>query len=315
MKRVFLMGILLIHWARAVEPLTVILPEGEFWCGQPISVSFELRGRGSFKGAAAFELPEIPQTHWVRMGNPVLGSEQVDGGEVLIQRHDFALVTQQEGVLQVPPVGVRFHVLSGGDTAEEVKETSEEMSIPVKRPPGVAPGTFVVTATRYRVEQRWSSQEDRIELGAIVTREVEQEVGGLSGMFLAPLPQSAPEGVRVYEPEQELLDRENRGDLTGKRKDRIRYRFERSGKVSLPAVSFQVWDPDSESLETFRIEGRTWKVQGPPIPLTGKGSWLRGMVSLFLVAGALVLGWRYRRWMMKLVPPRRHLPPLNPGQD
>jgi len=313
--RVFgLLLLLSLSTTRAFEPLTVILPEGEFWSGQPIPVSLELRGRGRFEGTASFEIPEIPKVQWIRLGNPVLGSEQDAEGEIFLQRHDVALVSQQDGSVRIPPVVVRFRVVSASGQAEDIEARSEEVSLTVKRPPGVEPGQFVVSATDYQVTQTWSTQEERVDLGAVITRQVEQEVQGLSGMFLAPLPQAAPQGIRVYQPEQKLLDRENRGDLTGKRQDILRYRMERSGTVTLPAVVFRVWNPDTETLETHRVEGLTLKVKGALIPLTGPGGWLRRGLRLVVLAGLLLLVWRYRFAVRRLIPSRRGLPPLNPGR-
>ncbi len=296
-----------------VEALRVLLPEGEFWSGEAIPIAVELRALGSFSGTAYIDTPELAQSQWTRLGNPVISSERVSEGEVFVQRHDYLFVTQQEGELVIPELTARFRVRSSDGTITEQEGRSSSGTLIVKRPPGVQPGQFVVSVRDYRIRQSWSSDEKDVELGSIVTRTIQQEVDGMSAMFLAPVPQVAPEGVRIYSPEQDVADQQNRGDLKGTRKDTLRYRMEAGGKVLLPPLQFRVWDPEKEELIVHRLEGLELRVKAPPKPLTGQGSWLRSLLWLSVCAGAGFVLWQQRSCFVKRIPPRVSLPPLNPG--
>lgn len=301
-------GLMLAVRMMAVEPVTLIPPEGEYWCGEPIPVAVELRGQGTFKGSPSFSIPEMPRTQWLRRGNPVLSSERAEGGEVFVQRHYFSLITQLDGAVEVPNTPVTFGLELGG-THREVGGEVPAFTVQVKRPPGVAAGVYVVSTSGYQVTQTWSQMPEKVEAGTVLIRTVVQTADGLSGMSLPPLPLEAPSGVRVYPPRVDVDDRENRGDLTGTRTEEVRYRFEQAGTVTLPSVVYRAWDPDRGSLEEVRLEGVEVNVKGAP----GSGG-PHGVPWGIVTGGGVLLSllWVLRtRRIPNPLPPRVHLPPLN----
>lgn len=123
----------------------------------------------------------------------------------------------------------------------------------------------------------------------------------LFGLALAALDVSAPNGVRAYADPPETDDRIDRGDVAGRRTDRVTYVFEQPGTYRLPAVVQSWWDLDDGAARTAQEPGVEIAVQpgeatvaGMPIAGHGRRPWLAitGAVAVLLVAA--VLGHRYR---------------------
>ncbi len=91
-----------------VAPAAIRVPEAKAWTGQRVPFFVDLHARGSFAGAASFSLPEIPSTVILKVGNPVVSSQEIDGESWFVQAHEFALFSQQSGTLEIPGFEVRF---------------------------------------------------------------------------------------------------------------------------------------------------------------------------------------------------------------
>jgi hypothetical protein len=69
-----------------VAPVRAELSETTAWTGEAVSLVVTLYSPGPFSGTAAFEIPQLPRTAFVKVGNPLVGSEQIEGESYLTQR-------------------------------------------------------------------------------------------------------------------------------------------------------------------------------------------------------------------------------------
>ena len=67
------------------------------WTGEAVPLIITLYSPGPFSGTASFDLPELPRTAILRGGNPLVGSEEVDGESYFTQRHELTVYTQNAG--------------------------------------------------------------------------------------------------------------------------------------------------------------------------------------------------------------------------
>jgi hypothetical protein len=74
-------------------------------------------------------------------------------------------------------------------------------------------------------------------------------------MMLPPISTNAPEGVQVYSGALDVLDKVERGDASANRTDTIKYQFQRSGRFTLPELTFVWWDPKQEKLQSESVAG------------------------------------------------------------
>jgi hypothetical protein len=100
-------------------------------------------------------------------------------------------------------------------------------------------------------------------------------------MAMRDLVFTAPPGVRVYVDPPQSEDRQNRGDLVGRRVDRVTYVFERAGSFEIPGVAQPWWDLGAKRLRSAQEPAITVAVSAAPV--AGKRDW--GEPTAWLIPG------------------------------
>jgi hypothetical protein len=280
-----------------VEPVAVRVPQATAWIGQRVPFYVELRAPGSFEGTAAFDLPQLPGTLLMKVGNPVVSSQDFEGRSWFVQTHEFALFSQKSGLFDVPPFPVRFASREGfTGPARDTQAQAPAWKVEIRRPPGTESIGFLITTQSLDVTETWEPQPGPAQVGAVFKRTIVQRAPHVSGMALAPAPGAAPEGIRVYAEQPEVKDQTERGEFLGERLDTITYLLQKPGALTLPAFTYVWWNPKKEVLERKTLPSVTFEVT-PLAAATGKVDaprliwpWLFAMVS------AVGLGaWQRRR--------------------
>lgn len=303
LRALTLCGITLIAWvfgsgfARAdVPPVEITVAESTAWTGERVPIRIELRAPGSFFGSAAFDLPEIPGTLLLKVGNPVVGSKEIENESWFVQTHEFALFSQKTGTVTIPSFPVRFEAREGftGDAKPIVAKT-ESVSIEIQRPPGSEVIPFLVTTENLEISETWDpdpGQATAVKVGDVFRRTIVQRSRGLTGMALVPASTLASEGVRVYKPQVETKDNTERGAFDGERRETLTYLLQEPGTLALPELNFTWWNPKSESLERKTLPGVFLEVEAAPVSESSQTSensgirsiWGAAFVCLFLLA-------------------------------
>ena len=139
-----------------VAPVAVRAPEAQAWIGQRVPFFVDLRAPGSFAGTARFDLPQIPGVMLMKIGNPVVSSEDIEGESWFVQTHEFALFSQKPGLLEVPAFSVRFAAREGfTGPAHEVQAQVPGWKIEIQRPPGSENIGFLITTEALDVTETW----------------------------------------------------------------------------------------------------------------------------------------------------------------
>lgn len=290
-----------------VAPAVIRVPEAKAWTGQRLPFYVELRARGSFAGAASFSLPEIPRTVILKVGSPVVSSQEFDGESWFVQTHEFALFSQQSGAVEIPGFEVRFGSHDG--FSGPVKEQQVQVPaarIEIQRPPGSESIGFLVTTESLDLTENWEPQPDSAKVGAIFKRTIIQRASEMTGMALAAAPTDAPDGVRVYPGQPEVTDKTERGDFLGERRETITYLLQKPGSLELPELTYVWWNPKTEQLQSKTLPAVTFEVAATIETIAMHRDWL------WLLAAMLVPGlgiWQRRRVAMLLA---RYWKKLNP---
>lgn len=299
-----------------IPAVTVRVPETKAWMGQRVRILVDLRASGSFAGTAAFDLPQLPGVLLMKIGNPVVGSEESEDQSWFVQTHEFALFSQKPGVLEVPAFAVRFSHRQGfTGPVTEVQAEAPGWELEIGRPPGSDRIGFLIATESFDVAETWEPQPGPVQVGAMFKRTIVQQAPQIPGMALAPVPADAPEGVRVYPGESTTEDRLERGDFLGRRRDTLTYLFTEPGTVTLPALSYVWWNPTSERLQSTTLPAVVFEVAPAPATPSSEARHPAGLVWPYLPAGALAIGliaWQRRRlagWLERcrqwLNPPER----------
>ncbi|HEY5952724.1 MAG TPA: hypothetical protein VIT18_00075 [Terrimicrobiaceae bacterium] len=282
-----------------VDPVSVKLPEAKAYAGQRLPFFVELRSSGSFGGATSFTLPEVPGTVIVKVGNPVVSSEQIEGQSGFVQSHEFALFSQRDGSIEIPEFSVHFGTREGfTGPVTEVDDKVPGFSVRIERPPGTDPNRFLITTESLSVQEQWVPQPSGdVKTGTVFKRTITQNAEDMTGMALAPASTTAPDGIRVYRGNAEVTDDTERGAFSGQRTETITYLVERPGSYTLPTIRYDWWNPTTKQLESKTLPGVNFTATAPPEPVA-KQSWAKRsfVVLLWLLAAAafILLGWSYR---------------------
>ena len=310
-------SVMLALAARAeVAPVAVRMGVPKAWIGQRISMYVDLRAPGSFVGTANFELPQIPGTLLMKIGNPVVSSKDIEGASWFVQTHEFALFSQKAGVLEIPAFAVSFARREGYvGAATEVKAKTSPVSIKIQRPADSERVGFLITTESLDVTETWDTPPGPAQVGSIFKRTIVQQSQDLPGMALAPAPTAAPEGIKVYPGNAQTKDDLVRGKFLGERRETITYLLQKPGPLTLPALTYVWWNPKSEKLQSKTLPAVTFEVAAPPVASApaASGATLRVWRWLPLAALVAVLSiWQRRRiaeWATRcwkgLNPPRR----------
>lgn len=283
-----------------VELVKVDVPQDQVWVGQKATFFVQLRGKGPFVGASSFSLPQIPRTVILSVGNPIVSSEDIEDESWFVRTHEFAVFSQVDGDLVVPSFEVRFSNRDGftGPEQDHVEQVPA-IQMQIKRPTGSDPGAFLVTTDSLAVEEKWEPTPGKATQGDVFHRRITQRADQVSGMALAPPPTSVPDGVRVHFEDPEIEDETERGDFTGTRIDRITYVVEEAGQLTLPAVKYVWWKPESEQFGSKTLPIATFEVAAIPAETStatagpSRRRWIRWLVVALGLA--VLVYWQRRR--------------------
>jgi hypothetical protein len=301
----------------AVDPAVTIVPKDSAWVGQRVEFYVELRARGLFVGTASFELPQIPRTLLIKIGEPVVGSKEIEDETWFTQTHEFALFSQHHGALEVPAIGVQFSRREGfTGPANAVQALSPGFTIRIARPPGSEQMGFLITTESLELTETWEPAPGPAEVGAVFKRTIVQRAPQLLGMAFAPAPTETPEGLRAYVGDATTRDDLTRGEFRCERRETITYLVQDSGTLELPALRYVWWNPKASRLESKTLPAVTFEVAAPPAPAAAvaepdpvRPAWLVPALVLMTVLAAIVLGSRAVRWVggqwRRLNPPER----------
>ena len=298
-----------------VAPVTVSVPKDKAWVGQRVTVYVDLLAPGSFVGTASFELPSIPGALLMKIGSPVTSSREIEGKSWFVQTHEFALFSQKAGLLELPAFPVSFSRLEGfvGE-ATDVKAQTSRVSIEIQRPPGSERIGFLVTTESLDVTETWSPSPGSAQVGATFKRTIIQRASNLPGMALVPAPTTVPDGIKVYPGPALTKDDFQRGNFLGERRETITYLLQKSGPLTLPALTYEWWNPKTQTLESKTLPAVSFEVAAPPVApqpaaVAARRTW-PWLLAIALLAGLSVwqrhrvLGWATGYWR-KWNPPDR----------
>ena len=287
--------------------LSATLEQDTAWVGQPVQITIVLYSPGPFSGTAAFDLPDMPQTAILREGNPVVGSESLDGETFFTQRHELKIYTQRAGKIEIPSFRVRY---AGKESfvgpAIAMEASTERLSFNSVRPPGTAAGTIVVSADSMKVSETWQPNEMSLQAGDVLRRTIARSATGTTAMMLPPIAGSELEGVRTYREAPRVVDVNQRGVASAERTDVLKYQFESEGEYELPEIEISWWDPQAEELRQETLAGISISVRPSEVAASGEAAedaatsngqpapnwWLIGMVGFAIIAIGVWVPWR-----------------------
>ena len=300
--------------------------KGEIWVGQRVTLLIELLAPGFFSGTAAFELPTVPGLMLAPPdGSPIVASETIDRTSYTVQRHELGVFSRRAGEQTIPPITVRFRFkqnpLDKDSIAAEVR--TEPVSFSVKLPPGAEKLGSLISARNLKVEEIWTPEPGKAKVGDAFTRTITFTAPEVPAMAFPPFPAGKIDGLGVYPKPPEVLDKSDRGSVTGSRRDTIVYVCQRAGQFTIPATRLTWFDLDTQKLQTIDFPAQDLSVSPNPavestaLEQANSAPWT-ALFWILAAAGATFIATLCRGywmpWLSRALVRWRpvHLQPLNP---
>lgn len=269
---------------------TTVKPESGVVLGQHVRVLVDVVFPGDMPRPPRVSLPEMPGAQIVRYETQATTmNERIDGKEHVGQRFEFALYPRRGGALEIPAPQVTLLDRAGEETG---RIAGAPTRIEVTVPTGVDPSKPVVATPELKLDQRWQPEPTTaFKAGNALVRTITRQAADIPGMAMLDLAFVAPPGVRVYVDPPQTDDRVERGDLTGRRTDRVTYVFERGGSFPIDAVVQPWWDLEAGRLRQAEGRGVTVAVTTTATPPPPGARFERWLYVATTAAGVLVLSW------------------------
>ena len=231
--------------------------------GQHIRVFVDVLFLGQMPRPPRVVLPDVAGAQVLRLESQATTmSDTVDGQAYVGQRFEFALYPRRGGAIVVPSAAVTL-LDAAGDAAGAA--TGRELRTEVSVPAGVDPSGPVIATRRATLEEQWKpALTTAFKAGDALVRTITREADDIPAMAMRDLAFTVPPGVRVYIDPPQSEDHQNRGELVGKRIDRVTYVFERGGSFGIPGVAQPWWDLGAGRLQVARRPAVTVAVSAPP---------------------------------------------------
>lgn len=276
-------------------------PQAGAVVGQHVRIMVDVLFKDEMPRPPRVTIDEVPGAQILRLETQgTTMTEVIDGRSYIGKRFEFALYPRRGGTMVVPAAAVTL-LDAKGDEAGEAR--GQEVRTEITVPPGVDTAGPVIASKEVTLEEQWSPpRTTSFKSGDAVVRTITRTAADVPAMAMRDLDFPAPAGMRVYRDPPQALDRVDRGDLVGKRIDRITYVFESAGGYVLPGVAQPWWDLTANRLRQAAGEGLQVAVVAP----VGPRDWRRlGAVVAGALAGLACVSWwaavrfrdGYRQWL------------------
>lgn len=267
----------------SMKPETAVL-------GQHVRVFVDVLFPGEMPRPPRVVLPDMPGAQILRYESQATTmSDRIDGKDHVGQRFEFALYPRRGGRLEIPAPQVTVLDAKGDETG---RVTGQPLAIEVSVPAGVDPSRPLVATTKFALDQQWSPEPTTsFKAGDSLVRTVTRQAADVPAMAMLDLAFAAPPGVRIYLDPPQSDDKVERGDLTGRRTDRVIYVFERGGSFPIDAVVQPWWDLEAGRLRQAEGRGATVAVASAPASKPAGDRAERWVFLATTIAGLLALLW------------------------
>jgi hypothetical protein len=262
-------------------------PQAGAVVGQHVRIMIDVLFKNQMPRPPQVTIVETPGAQILRLETQATTINDTIGGQSYIgKRFEFALYPRRGGTVIVPPASITL--LDGnGDEVGTLK--GQELRTKIVVPEGVDASGPVVATSEATLDQQWRPvPATAFKTGDAIVRTITRTAVDVPGMAMRDLAFSAPAGVRVYVDPPQGEDSVDRGDLVGRRIDRVTYVFETPGTVELPAVTQPWWDLRSGRLQEVTGAGAKITIAAAAL---AQDRYRRDAIAVGLAVVLVGIGW------------------------
>ncbi|MHB9958161.1 BatD family protein [Vibrio campbellii] len=253
-----------------------------------------------FTGGTRIGSVEIPNVIAKQRNQLATNYTERKGGQTWSrQRWEITLYPQASGQFVIPPVAVGVQVSAPDGSKVAGTLYTQPIKFEASMPSGLlSDDSAWFTATKVSVDQKWTTSNDELKVGDVITRTIAINAqDSLSVLLPDLLSNDSTASYQAYPQPNRLDDKQTRGDYQSSRIEESVYVIQQGGEFTLPEHKFQWWNSKSKQLETVVIEGKTFKAKHTfKSFVRAYSGWLIGSaVTLFVLVIAALSIHRYYR--------------------
>jgi hypothetical protein len=266
---------------------TAIDPADGIVIGQPVRLRVQVLFPGEMLRPPLVKVGEAPGAQILRFETQALTIRDRIGGQDFVgQLFEFVVFPRRPGEIAIPAPDVTL-LNRAGDPVGSAK--GEAVRITATVPPGIDPSGPVLVVDRVNTSETWSPEPGTtFREGGAITRTIRREAAGVPALAMAEFRFEAPDGIRVYADPPVVEDRVDRGEVDGRRTDKVTYVFERAGSFVLPELKQPWWSLSGKQARTETLPGVTVSVEAVARG-QASGHMSRRVAITLSVAAALLL--------------------------
>lgn len=195
-----------------------------------------------------------------------------NGQRYAVIERDYAILPQQSGKLTIEPLVLTGDVYRGvnslwdpfGQKVRTERVESDPVALQVKPVPAAFTGRLWLPAHSLQLQEAWSPQHPKFEVGEPVTRTIAIIAAGLTAGQLPDINENIPHSIKQYPNQPRQNDQKNPSGVVGVRQEKVALIPQKPGTYVLPAITVPWWNVDSDKMEVARLPARTISVSAAP---------------------------------------------------
>lgn len=204
--------------------------------------------------------PQHPNAIIETLGKQQESSRLRDGVRYRVVERRYALFPQKPGTLNLPAIRFEGQARAADGSLKFLRDSAQLFEVQVNDVPAQFSGSTWLPATSLTLAETGMPPTLNLETGDNLTRTLSLQATGLPSEALPPLPESVPDGLRIY-PETPQRDTNVGPDgLTSTLTQTRALVPVEAGKLTLPAIRIPWWDTESNSEKVALIPAQTLNV-------------------------------------------------------
>ena len=190
--------------------------------------------------------------------------KRIGNSNYLVVEIKYALFPQTAGMLKIPSQRFTAYQSSryGFGRGNRVIRDTEPLEVDVAPRPAQIAANQWMPAGGVSLSQEWSQDVNNLVVGEPVTRTLRIAAQGLMGAQIVPLALGSDDSSYKLYPDQPQIDqRSNASGVLGTRVESVALVPNRSGEITLPAVTVRWWNSARQRIESTSIAEQTLQVK------------------------------------------------------
>lgn len=195
----------------------------------------------------------------------------INGKPHLVVETNYAIFPQESGEITIPSLTYSVAVASmrdpwgdpfGRSRNNILRLRTEEQQITVKPAAPENTGKNWQPSTKVTLNEGWSGSIDQLKVGEPITRTITITADGLTGNQIAPTNIANVDGLTFYPDQAQTKEDKSSKGVKGYRTETMAIIPNHSGTFTLPEVTVNWWDTNTNTQQTATLPAKTLTVSG-----------------------------------------------------